>query len=73
MQVISHDISFVNTCTDRRCKYGGDDEYFLEVRETANRQQERINTEQHIEEGKDRTPFELAKCPMNFPASSCSL
>lgn len=72
MQVISHEISFMNIRADRRCKYGGDDEYFLEVRETSNRQQERINTEQQIEEGKDRTPFELAKCRMIFRASSCS-
>ena len=37
----------------RHCKYGGDDEYYIEVRETGNIGQEKVNTESHEETTQD--------------------
>lgn len=37
----------------RHCKYGGEDEYYVEVRETGNRQQEKIRSEQQVERMQD--------------------
>lgn len=36
-------------CFHRRCKYGGEDEYYVQTRETGNKQQERVDTEHHEE------------------------
>ena len=38
----------------RTCRYGGEDEYFLEIRESGERGQERTKSEIHKELGKDR-------------------
>lgn len=35
--------------SSRRCQYGGDDEYYIQVRESGNVQQEKIKTEQEEE------------------------
>ena len=44
----------------RRCKYGGEDEYYIEVRETGNRQQEKLNQEQTVETTQETfIPFPL--------------
>lgn len=37
----------------RRCKYGGEDEYYLEVRETGLHQQEKIKSEVRKETGQE--------------------
>ena len=36
-------------CFHRRCKYGGEDEYYVQIRETGNLQQEKVDTEHHEE------------------------
>lgn len=49
----------------RRCRYGGDDEFYIQVRETGNHQQEKIHTEQE-EEIKQENICCLAKLHMTI-------
>lgn len=57
----------------RKCQYGGDDEYYVQVRETAMHQQEKVNSEQKEEIEKDTLRNHILKCPY-FPRnfSLCS-
>ena len=42
----------------RRCAYGGEDEYYIKVRETGNLQQEKIKCEMAVEQTQD-SPFKI--------------
>lgn len=44
----------------RHCKYGGEDEYYVEVRETGNFQQEKVDTESSVERTQDTPPLDFA-------------
>ena len=48
----------------RRCAYGGDDEYYVRVRETGNRQHEKISSEVTRENAQEPVPFHVS--PRNF-------
>ena len=50
----------------RHCQYGGDDEYYVHVRETGNLRHENTNTEEHVEQTQD-TP-----CTWFVPSVLCS-
>ena len=41
-------------CFWRHCQYGGEDEYYVQVRETGNMTQENIHSEQTTERTQDR-------------------
>ncbi len=49
----------------RSCKYGGDDEYWVETRETGLQQQERVRSEKSTEITKDRFCFMQFRFSLN--------
>jgi hypothetical protein len=47
-----------HTClASRRCKYGGDDEYHVDVRETGSHQQEEANEESFVEKTQETSNY----------------